>query len=264
MNVQLLISIGITVMLLLAFGVIFFVMLYQRRVIAHQVELKKINEQKELELLQASIQSEEQERMRIAAELHDDVGATLASARLFLYKDKGAAFNENIINQSKVLLDESINKIRNISHKLQPATLQHLGLELSLQSLIETLNKSGNIKAGHIKKCMLPRATDNAELAAYRISQEIIANILKHAGATTIVLETDANAEGIRILFSHDGVGLTQESYEEQIYKKGSTGLKNIVNRLKSINGAIQFYTNDEVWYKTLLIIPLDATGKPQ
>src|SRR3954464_4308784 len=102
-------------MLTLALGIIFFVILYQRRVISHQIELKKINDQKELELIRASIQSEEEERMRIASELHDDVNATLASVRLYLYKEKDVQYDEQIINLSKQLLDESIEKIRNIS-----------------------------------------------------------------------------------------------------------------------------------------------------
>jgi two-component system, NarL family, sensor kinase len=140
MNLSSMIVIGICAMLILAIGIIFFVILYQRRVIAHQQELKKINAEKELELVQASIRSEEGERNRIAAELHDDVAATLSSARLFMYKNKDADFDEERINQSKKLLDESIKKIRDISHKLQPSHLQHLGLQLSLQSLLETLN----------------------------------------------------------------------------------------------------------------------------
>ena len=77
--------IGIAAMLLLAFGIIFFVVMYQRRVIRHQQEIKVLYEQKQQELINASIQGEEQERMRIASELHDDVGATLSSVRLFLH-----------------------------------------------------------------------------------------------------------------------------------------------------------------------------------
>lgn len=247
-------------LLVLAFGLIFFVVLYQRRIISHQLELKKIAAQKELELIQASIQSEEHERMRIAAELHDDVGATLASARLFLYKTKDAAYDENVINQSKELLDDSIGKIRDISHKLQPATLQHLGLELSIQATIEKLNQSGVIATKHIALCPLPRTADNIELAAYRITQELLANIIKHSGATTIAVETSAGDSEIALHFTHDGTGMTQELYEELIYKKGATGLKNIVNRLKAVDAAIRFYKDDSGLYNTALTIPLTST----
>lgn len=247
---------GVLSMIVLALGVIFFVILYQRRIIAHQQELKEINEQKETELIQAAIQSEEDERNRIATELHDDVAATLASARLFLYKGKDVPFDDEKISQSKELLDESIKKIRAISHKLQPSLLQHLGLQSALQSLIETLNNSGNIDAKFTAKNTVPRISDNIELSAYRISQELIANILKHTQAARISIATDVIETSIVILFTHDGIGMTHELYQEQIYKKGSTGLKNIVNRLKSINGSISYYVGDEGLYKTELKIP--------
>ena len=254
---------AIAAMLLMSFGIIFFVVVYQRRVIAHQIELKKINDLKELELIQASIQSEENERMRIASELHDDVGVTLASARLFLYKEKDAVFDEDIINQSKELLDQGITKIRNISHKLQPATLQHLGLELALQSLVETIDRSGKIRGKYIAGTTLPRLADHVELAAYRISQELLANIIKHSDATEITLNTSSTADTLNIVYTHNGQGMTQEMYEEQIYKKGATGLKNIVNRIKSINAGIKFYEADKIYYITELIIPLSSSLKP-
>lgn len=248
---------GICAMLLSALGVIFFVILYKRRVNTHQVELKKVNEQKELELIQASIQSEEEERMRIASELHDDVNATLASARLFLYKNKDAQYDENIVNQSKELLDESMAKIRNISHKLQPAALQHLGLELSLQALIETLARSGAISARHIAAQPLPRVADATELAAYRIAQELLANIIKHSAASTIVLETRATTENIVLLFVHDGTGLTEKTFESLVSKKGAIGLKNIINRLKLLKATIRFQKTADNEYHTLLTVPV-------
>lgn len=257
---SLLILSAIAVMLLLSLGVIFFVMLYQRRIIAHQQELKLINQQKELELIQASIQSEEIERMRIASELHDDVAATLASARLFLYKEKDASYNEAIINQSKELLDEGIVKIRNISHKLQPAILQHLGLQQALESLTDVINRSGIISATHTALSPLPRIPDSTELAIYRIAQELLTNMLKHAQPSSISLHTLAANHHIQIVLAHNGIGLTQHTYEELIYKKGATGLKNIVNRIKSINATIRFYQEQDGYYKIELTVPYQTT----
>lgn len=263
MSLGSLIVVGIVVMLALALSIIFFVILYQRRIIAHQLELKKINAQKELELIQASILSEEAERNRIAGELHDDVVATLASARLFLYKAKDTQYDEEIIAHSKQLLDESISKVRNISHKLQPAILQHLGLDRSLQAMAETINVSGSVKVQYVSNCPLPRVADNVELAAYRISQELFTNILKHAIAKNLNVLTDVGPGSIQIIFTHDGMGMSQEMYEEQIFKKGATGLKNIVNRLKSMNAAIHFKKMNENLYAITLTIPISENNKP-
>lgn len=247
------------VMLLLALGIIFFVILYQRRVITHQQEIKKINEQKQQELTQASIQGEESERMRIASELHDDVGATLSSIRLFLHAAARNPDDVSIINQSKELLDDSIQKVRNISHKLQPATLQHLGLQTSLQAFSDTINGSGNVVMRYEPKTTLPRLDDNVELALYRVVQELTSNIIKHASASAIYLDTIIADGELWLTLSHNGAGLTHEMYEELIYKKGAIGLKNIVNRLKSIDAAIQFVQAEEHLFQVSIATKLKA-----
>jgi signal transduction histidine kinase len=128
--------------------------------------------------------------------------------------------------------------------------------------MVETIDRSGKITAKHISLSPLPRLADYVELAAYRISQELLTNIIKHSDATTITINTGANVDTLNISYAHNGQGMTQEMYEDQIYKKGATGLKNIVNRIKSINASIKFYEADEGCYITELIIPLSSTLK--
>lgn len=225
-------------MLLLALGIVVFFVLYQRRIINHELEIKEINERKQLELLQASIQSEEEERQRIAGELHDDVGATLSSIRLFLHK---ADTNAELLVESRQLLDLSIQKVRDISHKLQPDTLYRLGLQTSLEAFCETISKSGSISVRYVAGYRLPRLQDNVELSVYRIVQELVNNIVKHAHATVVTIETKIDTGELVLTMVHDGNGMTNEVFEERTYKKGAIGLKNIVNRLNSIKGAIDF-----------------------
>jgi len=258
-----LISIAIIVMLMLALGIILFVILYQRRVIRHQHEIKEINERKQIELIQASIQGEEEERMRIAAELHDDVGATLSSIRLFLHSAAKKEKNASIINQSKDLLDDSIQKIRNISHKLQPALLQQLGLQASLESFIAMINKPAVVQMFFTCPQPLPRLEDNVELSVYRIIQELTTNILRHSGAEVITLDMMVVKEQLEIQMLHNGNGLTDELFQQLIYKKGSIGLKNIVNRLKSIDAVIHFSQPGDHLFKTTIHLPIKINNKP-
>jgi two-component system, NarL family, sensor kinase len=260
MELNSMIIVGIAAMLLMALGVVFFVILYQGRVITHQIELKDVNERKQVELAQAAIQAEEQERIRIALELHDDVNATLASARLFLFKGADSQYLDEDVVQAKTLLDESISKIRTISHKLQPATLQHLGLEESLQAIVGTIAQSGTVIAEfHKSPSGFPRLPDATELAVYRVAQEIIANMLKHSAASRISVATHFNDNVLAIEFSHDGLGITQADFEAMIYKKGAIGLKNIINRLKSISASVQYYKTDDSLYGTKILIPVQG-----
>jgi two-component system NarL family sensor kinase len=235
---------GVAAMLLMAVGIIMFVILYQRRVIQSQIEIERINREKQQELINASIQSEEQERMRLAAELHDDIAPTLASIKLFL----STAMNKTrqsdqveLILLSNEMLNETLRKIRDIAHKLQPATLHFLGLQTSLQALTEMINKSGSIELRYSCDKPLPRLDAKTELSLYRISQELINNIIKHAGAHLLSIKTSINDDLVLLNISHDGIGITQQLYEELIYKKGAIGFKNIVSRLESIKAVILF-----------------------
>lgn len=250
------IVIGISVMLLLAMAIILFVVFYQRRVIAHQQQLNSFNQQKEKELTEAAIHAEEEERNRIAAELHDDVGATLASVRLYLrMADKEGAGSE-AFTQSQHLIDETINKVRSLSHRLQPAMLQKLGLQMALHSFFEVFNKSGVLRIDYDGDA-LPVLDENKSLAIYRIMQELVNNTLKHAGADMVEVHAEKNDGVLQICFSHNGQqGITQERFQEYIYKKNATGLKNIVNRLKVLNGSISFEKENN-WYHTIISTPL-------
>lgn len=257
-----LIIIGIGAMLLLAFGIVFFIVLYQRRVIRHQQEIKEINDKKQQELIQASIQGEEEERMRIAAELHDDVGAMLSSVRLFLHAAARKDMDPTIITQSKELLDDSIRNIRNISHKLQPALLQQLGLQASLESFATMISNSANIQMSFFSRNPLPRFTDGIELSIYRIIQELTSNIIRHSEATAITVEIMPPATYLETVVIHNGKGLTDEMYQELLHKKGSIGLKNIMNRLKTINASISFTKISDAQFSTVIRTPLPAEIK--
>jgi two-component system, NarL family, sensor kinase len=241
-------------MLCLAFGIVAFVVLYERRANDHQMEIDRMNQEKQQELMLASIESEDRERKRIAAELHDDVGTTLSSIRLFLYKaSRTFADEDKIIGQSTLLLDETINRIRNIAHQLQPSTLEYLGLQKSLQSFTELLNRTDSVNVLFSKADSWPAINANTELAIYRIIQELMNNIIKHAKAKTVSIKCCALNNRYCVIISHDGNGLTSNDYQQMIFKEGANGLKNIEYRIKSTNLSIEFDQLNVGEYKIII-----------
>ena len=129
-------------MFLMAITLVSIVVFHQRRVIRFNKQIQKMEEERQQMLLRASIQFQEEERQRIAADLHDDAGPLLATARLYL--------NENLIHQepalqlqsifsAKQIIDDSIQLIRNISHSLMPPTLKNFGLEAAIKDLFEKI-----------------------------------------------------------------------------------------------------------------------------
>lgn len=260
MSLTFLVSFAAITMLVLAVGLVFFVFAYQRRVINHHQQLKDFNHKKQEELIQASIRSEEEERMRIASELHDDVGATLSSIRLMLHQVARSEGAGSAVLQVQSLLDESIQKVRNLSHQLQPGTLHYLGIVKSIQSLAETLNKTGQITVRIEDSAKWPGIHSESELALYRIVQELLNNIIKHAGARQVVIQMFQSNGKAQIRLMHDGDGLTDISYHELLFKKGAIGLKNIENRLKSSHATISFPKPNDPSFSAGILLCLPIT----
>jgi two-component system NarL family sensor kinase len=234
------------IMLLLGSGIIWFVILYQRRVLRSQQELKAAEEQKEKDLLNASIQSEENERMRIAAELHDDVAPTLASIKLYLSSAGKLSGENDLLNTSRTLLDGSLQKIRDISHKLQPSTLSYLGLQTAIKSFTEILDRSNQLSVRYEQQGDFPEMEEQRALNLYRVVQELVNNLLKHARPTDIRITTGYQGQQLDIWIAHNGKGITQEEYDQLLYKKDAIGLKNILSRLRAAEAAIHFSLHTE------------------
>src|SRR5687767_14147646 len=120
-GVSVVLFLGTMGMVVLTVGLILFIIFHQRKVIRYQMKLQQMEQEQQKILLNASIKLQEEERQRLAADLHDDAGPLLATARLYL--------NENLVNQDKAtqlqsiyqarqILDDTIQLIRNISHKI--------------------------------------------------------------------------------------------------------------------------------------------------
>src|SRR5213075_3073471 len=171
-------------MLVLTIGLVVFIIMHQRKVIRYQQRLQNLEIEQQKMMLTASIKLQEEERQRLAADLHDDAGPLLATARLYL--------NENLVNQDKAtqlqsifqarqIIDDTIQLIRNISHSLMPPTLKNFGLESAVNDLFQKISGSGTINASSRFHDYSERLKPEKELVVFRIIQELINNILKHS-----------------------------------------------------------------------------------
>src|SRR5215203_838748 len=178
-GISLVLFLGTLGMLVLTIGLIMFIIFHQRKVIRFQLRLQEMEKKQQKILLNASIRLQEEERQRLAADLHDDAGPLLATARLYL--------SENLVNQDKAtqlqsiyqtrqILDDTIQLVRNISHSLMPPTLKNFGLESAINDLFQKISGSGSINASSRFHDYKERLKADKELIVYRIVQELIAN----------------------------------------------------------------------------------------
>ena len=252
--------IGSAGMVVLAVVIIVFVTMHQRKVIRYHHEMKRLEFEKQQVFLKASIRFQEEERQRIAADLHDDAGPLLATVRLYL--------NDNLVNQEKAqqvqsilsakqIIDDAIMLIRNISHSLMPPTLKNFGLESATSDLFQKINGSGVIKATARFHDYRERLKPEQEMLAFRVIQELINNILKHSNAGFIHLTENVSSNNVYIRIHHDGKGLVQSEFERLNHMGSGLGLKNIASRIKVLGGKILFELDAaQTYYKITLEIP--------
>ncbi len=255
--------IGTLGMLTLAIGIIVFVIFHQRKVIRYQMQMKKMEAEKQQILLNASIRFQEEERLRIAADLHDDAGPLLATARLYL--------NENLVNQEKAqqlqsifsakqIIDDAILLIRNISHSLMPPTLKNFGLESATTDLFQKISGSGSLNASARFHDYRERLKVEQELLVFRIIQELVNNIIKHSNAGFIHLTQNTSGNNLYLRIHHDGKGIIQAEFDKLNQSSQGLGLKNIASRIKVLNGRIFFeIDSSQTYYKVTLEVPKET-----
>jgi two-component system NarL family sensor kinase len=265
-NVSLVLYFGTIGMLALTIGLIVFIIFHQRKVIRYQLRLQRLEHDQQKMLLNASIRLQEEERQRIAADLHDDAGPLLATARLYL--------NENLVNldkttqlqsiyNAKQIIDDTIQLIRNISHSLMPPTLKNFGLESAVNDLFQKISGSGSMNASSRFHDYRERLQPENELIIFRVIQELVNNILKHSNASFIHLTQNTSGDRFFIRLHHDGRGITQIDFDKLNKSNVGLGLKNIQSRLKVLHGKI-FFEKDmsQTYYKVTIELAKEDEDK--
>ena len=202
---------------------------------------KKIKRQQELS--SAILQTQEDERKRIAEGLHNSLGQVLYVAKLkldMLETDQSdpAKNNEELKASICELIDSAIKETRTISFELMPATLEDFGLDTAIKDILRNKLAKSGIKYSVSISGLKSRLNSDIEIAIFRIVQELINNLIKHSQATKAEVNVDRGADFIMIRVSDNGTGFTPE--KEFSTGKGF-GLRSIINRVKFLNGKISF-----------------------
>ncbi|HET6721912.1 MAG TPA: ATP-binding protein, partial [Chitinophagaceae bacterium] len=157
----------------------------------------------------------------------------------------------------KEMIDESIQKVRSISHNLHSTILKEFGLNEAIRHFMKKV--AGGTTLNSVVELDEEYQLSNAEtdLAVYRIIQELVNNLIKHAHPRLISIRSSLNQNQLQIYIQHNGEGLTQPQFEEFRFNPGGLGLKNIQNRIILLKGNILFSKLDNGEYVIQLSIPI-------
>ncbi len=247
---------GTIAMMLLASGVVGFILLYQRRIIRQDLAFKEAEAKHQRELYHGTLEAIETERKRLARDLHDEVGASLSALRLLVGQIHLNPSENNIIDnissKSKILIDNTIDNVRRISNDLLPQGLEEFGLAYSVEGLCEKTMELAEITI-FLKADNLPPVDNKISLVVYRLIQELLNNAVKHSEAETVLLTLKIDNNTLEIEYKDNGKGFDFA----EAYQKRSLGLKNIETRTKMLNGTTKFETRPNEGLKLDISIPL-------
>lgn len=242
-NIETLILIGTLLMLFVMSSLVLFIVFHQKKIFKIEAEKQLAEKAHQLNVAEAAIKSQENERKNIAEDLHDDIAPNLASAKLFLKASMSRSISQELENKKMALsiIDESIEKIRQLSHLLHPAEIERFGFFRALNSFALKLNKTEQVELNiHIHNEEITLESFS-QLALYRIIQELIINAIKHAEATNFYLDYSYKDDHIQINVLHNGKVFKSADFNQSIENPNGIGLMNILNRIKLLNSSINF-----------------------
>ncbi|WP_083629609.1 tetratricopeptide repeat-containing sensor histidine kinase [Tenacibaculum agarivorans] len=225
-------------------------------------QIQELIKTKELNAIHAMINGQEKERKRIAKELHDNLGSKLSLVKIF-YQSVTHNLEESAqvsYEKAHQLLDEACKTVREISHDMLSGTLSKFGLMPALQELKQTL-ESVYLEQDH-KKISIQltsykldfRLENTIEIQIYRVIQELLNNIIKHAQATEVVIQLLKLENGLNIIVEDNGIGFDTEKQHTGI------GLKNISSRVQHMKGECKIDSGKGNGTTVTIDIPIKAT----
>jgi PAS domain S-box-containing protein len=223
----------------------------EKKLLESKLQHEKITKQREI--TDAVIMAQEQERLDIAKELHDNVNQILGATKLYIEMAKAEVEKRDIfLDEACVHLLNCIEEIRRISKRLVPQSLDIIGLRNSIKTLINDLSgihpikikfTEAGIEHGHLN--------EKLQLNIFRIVQEQVNNILKHSSAKRASISLIKNKNNVRLLISDNGKGC------ETTTKKEGIGIRNIISRTEQFHGNLVIVSKPDKGYKLKITFPL-------
>lgn len=218
---------------------------------------EKILKEKEIETINAMVSGQEKERQRLAGELHDNLGSTLATVRMQI---ENLERNLDRVSQPKVLLskthqliNEAYTKVRSISHERNAGVMAADGLIPAIERLVQSVSTQDGIQFSLTHFGLDGRLRNDVEITIFRIIQELITNIIKHAEATEAVISLTQFEQELNILVEDNGKGFTTGNFQ----KKSGMGLGSIERRVEHLEGSMEVDSSPGRGTNIIIDLPL-------
>lgn len=240
---QLILFGGTFAMLMMSGSIAVFIYLYQKKLIKKKLEMQAVQDalnEQELNAAYEVMQAQDEERKKIAADIHDNLGSIMVTLSMYadgLMQDRPdkEAIAQKISEVSKMAADET----RKISHQLHSGVLQYFGLKSALSDLQQTVTGARGVVVEVDFEHEVEMPSEKA-INLYRVCQELVNNSMKHARASLLKFVITDTDEEFKITYSDNGIGFDIEKVSKGL------GIEGIKTRLQPYNGILDINSNSE------------------
>ncbi|WP_299337407.1 ATP-binding protein [uncultured Psychroserpens sp.] len=229
---------GIIFLVLVTLGLILFFYYSRKKIIEKEVEKINIKLDHQKKILQTTIKVQEEERNRIAQDLHDAISSKLnvvsLTTNVLIDDDSISNEHKDALNHILDITTRTLESSRKIAHELMPPILDKFGLKVALEELFDEFTSNTSIKISHDIDT-LDQLDKHNELHVFRIAQELINNALRHGKADQLIMELKKQNQGFALVFKDNGIGFDVKANN----KKSGIGLQNIKSRVAILNGQL-------------------------
>ncbi|WP_420379852.1 tetratricopeptide repeat-containing sensor histidine kinase [Gilvibacter sp.] len=219
---------------------------------------EKLLKEQELNTIDAMIAGQEKERQRLASDLHDSVGATLSAAKMqfeHLKKHRGSLNNEDeLYDRTQLLLEEAYTEVRAMAHAKNSGVIAKNGLLPAVNKLAQNASATGKIQIEVQDYGLDQRLEGSLEIAVFRIIQELVTNIIKHAEATEASISLTQHEDAINVVVEDNGKGFKAGKLSNN---SGGMGLGSIEKRVEHMEGQMEVDSTPGKGTSVIIDIPL-------
>ena len=253
-------------LVVVALVAVFVYLMLNRRRLRREVEFAQERQQLERLRAQGILEAEEAERRRIGADLHDGVGQLLTTAKLHLHAlDEGlcgqTTSQQVLLRNALDFVNESFREVRSISHNLMPNALIKRGLAQAVRDFLDKAAPDGCLKISLevVGMDLNSRLEPTVENVLFRVIQELVQNILKHARATEVTLQIVRHSKELTVLVADNGVGFDPAALGDE----AGIGLKNLESRMAYLGGRVHLVAVPGRGTTVVLELPLQGVSLP-
>ncbi len=204
---------------------------------------------------------QEVERHHIARELHDEIGQSLTAVKISLQailRQRDALALSPALKESIKIVDGALEQVRNLSLDLRPSLLDDLGLEAALRWYIDRQAQWAGFKVELVTHLQVPRLSPDLETVCFRVTQEAMTNIVRHAQASHVYVDLHQYKQELHLIIRDDGKGFDVHAAQERAIRGSSLGLLGMQERVSFAGGKIEILSTPKKGTEILASFPIE------